>query len=396
MKKKLKTNFKLLFTTLLLLSVIFSCNNSINKNKSALPTMNSKNSIAVIDTVIFNHYDQRTKEFIPNRESYLKYNHKGGIIEASYFRLHSKEKTLWNTFRAKYSGNMMTEYISELGNNISKTKYKFDEEGKVVSTIHLDLKDEIFIPTSREIFEYKDSLFVTHKFCSSMENECHESSQYNHEYDSMGRKVSTISTRNGDQDAVKYFYNDYSPIPLKVTKTPYMYDILTGNGKVIEIKKSYYDPYSQRDTVEKKTIIKYDKNNRVILIQEKTDHETENSEYLYDEFGNLAELKYSSRTSLGLDQTKWVFGTYKEYPNFVTPAWFAETGFFWFEPKFMLNRFINQDSHEDVKAKVIISKRSFPSGYIEYWSIGQGRNKDKFKDHWVPYQEVKYKVTEIQ
>ena len=398
MNKQLKIDFKLLFLPVLLLPIFLSCNNSINKNKPASPTMNSKKSMAVIDTVIFNHYDERTKQFIASRETQLKYNSQGGTIEANYYKYYafSKEKNLWSNHQAKYSGKMLIEFTSELGSDIRKTKYKFDAEGKVLSTIYLDKKDGSFIPTSREIFEWENNLLASQKACSSMENECNESFERKHEYDSKGRKISTFSTPNGEKDTVRYFYNDFSSIPVKVTKIPYEYDLLTENGKVIEIKKSYYDQYTQKMALEKKTMIKYDKKDRVILIQEKTDHETEDSKYIYDELGNLAELKYSSRSRLGLDQTKWVFGVYTEYPNFATPAWFAETGYFWFEPKFILNKFIDQYSFENVKAKVIASKSSFPSGYIEYCSKGQVRDKDKFKDHWVPYQKVEYKVTEFQ
>lgn len=389
MNQQLKTNFKLLFTSLLLFPIFHSCNNSINKNNPSTSTMDSENSKAVIDNVIFKTYDQRTKEFIPSRESQLKYNAQGGTIEANYFRLYSNEKSLWSHYKAKFSENMMTEYTVERGDYFRKTKHEFNARGKVLSTIYLDRKSGKFIPTSREIFEWNDSMLVSHKTCSSMENECNENFEQKHEYDSMGRKVSVVSIPNGEKDTVRYFYNDSSPIPIKVTKIPYDYDILTKNGKVIEIKKSYYNHYSQRDTIEKATTIKYDKKERVILIKQETEHETELNEYLYDDRDNLSEIKYSSKTRSGLDQTKWVFEGYKEYQNFVTPAWFVEAGLFWLEPKFTLNKFINQLSFENVNAKVITSKTSFPSGYIEYWSKGKDRVD------WVPYQKVEYNVTEL-
>lgn len=352
--------------------------------------MNSNNSMAVIETVIFNHYDKRTKEFIPNRETHLKYNSQGGTIEANYYRAYSNEKTLWSNHKANFSKNMMTEYTVEHGDYIRKTKHKFDTDGKVLSTIHLDWKDENFIPTSREIFEWNNSLLISHKACSSMENECNETFERKHEYDSMGRKVSSVSIPNGEKDTARYFYKDSASFPIKVTKIPYEYDILTENGKVVEIKKSYYNHYSQRDSVEKTTTIKYDKKERVILIKQVTEHETEHREYLYDELDNLSEIKYSSKTWSGLDQTKWVFGAYKEYSNFVTPAWFAEAGQFWLESKFTLDKFINQMAFGNVKAKVIRSKTSFPSGYVEYWSKGKDRGD------WVPYQKVEYNVSELK
>lgn len=395
MKTFFETNFKILVTTVILLTIFLSCNNSINNKKPRTSSMNSKNSMVAIETVNFKSYNKRTKEFIPNRESHLKYNSQGGTIEANYFRVYSKEKSIWSNHQAKYSANIMTEYTVKRGDYKRKTKYQFDFDGKVLSTINLDWKDGNFIPSSREIFEYKDSLLVTHKFCSSMEDECKESSRYKHEYDSLGRKVTTFLIPNADKDTVRYFYEGTSGIPVKVTKFPNEYDILIESGKVTEIKKSYFDHYSQKMAIEKTTTIEYDTNDRVILIKEKMEHETEDSEYKYDDQGNLAEMKYSTRSRMGINQTKWVFDSYQEYSNFVTPAWFAETGLFWFKPKFNLDRFIGQLSLENFEAKVITSKKSFPSGYTEYWSNGQDKNQDKLKVDWVPYQKVEYKLTEL-
>ena len=40
--------------------------------------------------------------------------------------------------------------------------------------------------------------------------------------------------------------------------------------------------------LEKKVIFKYDKNERNILIEEKTDNTTEKREYVYNDLGNLS------------------------------------------------------------------------------------------------------------